>query len=232
MRARLRALLRLGRGSGMWSSGLRSRLRVRSLPRVLEPRVHVLRAARGRHADAASGTEHRHRARARARRAHRPAGGFRLRHGRLSEDHVLGRDGVGSSLRRLTRRDEGAPRARRPRARDGLHCRRGRRTLERGTRLRPAKDHSPGRPARAADRHALAVPRGPLRHRDRADGRDVSRGPAAPRRDPPRPHRRGGAVRRDARARDEALRRSRPPRTRSAATTPSRSRRPTASRWS
>ncbi len=52
-----------------------------------------------------------------------------------------------------------------------------------------------------------AVPGRPLRHGDRADGRHVSRGRGAPRRDPPHPLGRGGALRRDARTRDEAIRR-------------------------
>ena len=40
------------------------RRRERALPRVLEPRVHAVRAGPGQHADAAAGAEHRHRARA------------------------------------------------------------------------------------------------------------------------------------------------------------------------
>ena len=42
---------------------------LRALPRVLEPRLHGVRAARRRHADAAPEAEHRHRPRPRARRA-------------------------------------------------------------------------------------------------------------------------------------------------------------------
>ena len=53
--------------------------------------------------------------------------------------------------------------------------------VERGPRLRPAPHHPPRRAARAAHRHAGAVPAGARRHGDRADGRRVSRAGRAPR---------------------------------------------------
>ena len=68
------------------------------------------------------------------------------------------------------------------------------------------RDHPAGRPARAADRDADAVPARPGRRGHRADGDGVSGAGRAPRPDRPRPRNRGGALRRDARARHEALR--------------------------
>ena len=61
VRSRLRALLGLGRGDRLRERRLRARLHaLRALPRVLEPRLHGVRAARGRHAHTASEAEHRH----------------------------------------------------------------------------------------------------------------------------------------------------------------------------
>ena len=126
---------------------------------------------------------------------------------RLIMDWVDG--AVRRGVRLVGRRDEGASRARRPRPRDDVHRRRGRLAVERGARLRPAA-HRPARDAaRPADRDEAAVPAGPGRRRDRADGPGVSRARRAPGRDPPRARGRGGALRRDARARDGDLRGSR-----------------------
>ncbi len=58
----------------------------------------------------------------------------------------------GVALRRLGGGDEGASRARRPRARDDVPRRRRRRPVERGSRLRPAPDHPPRRAARPPHR--------------------------------------------------------------------------------
>ena len=60
------------------------------------------------------------------RGADRPGRRLDLRHRRLPADHGLGRGGVGCRVRRLARRDEGAPRARRPRPRDDVPRRRRR----------------------------------------------------------------------------------------------------------
>ena len=68
LRAGHRALLRPRRGDRLRPPDLRARLRVRTLPRVLEPRLHGVRAARGRLGDAASEAERRHRHGLRARR--------------------------------------------------------------------------------------------------------------------------------------------------------------------
>ena len=75
----LGALLRPGSGSGLRLSGLRAGLRLRPVPRVLEPRVHAVRPRRGRHAHAASEAEHRHRHGPRARRGHHAGRALELR---------------------------------------------------------------------------------------------------------------------------------------------------------
>ncbi len=179
---------------------------LRALPRVRKPRLHVVRAPCRRHAHRAAEQEHRHRLGARARRARRAGRGIRLRHRRLPADHGLGRRAVRRRVRLVRGRDEGSPRTRRPRPRHDVHRRRGCRAVERGARLRAAPRGPARRPARAAHRHAVAVPPRSRRRRDRADGPGVSGARRAPRRDPPRARRRGGALRRDARARDGEVR--------------------------
>ena len=90
-------VLRLGRGGRLRPGRVRAGLRVRALPRVLEPRLHGVRAARRRLADAAAEAEHRHRPRARARRADPAAGRVGLRHRRLPGDHGAGSPGSPAS---------------------------------------------------------------------------------------------------------------------------------------
>ena len=70
---------------------LRARLRLRPLPRVLEPRLHGVRPGRRRHADAAAEAEHRHRPGPRARRDAPPGRRLDLRDRRLPADHGVGR---------------------------------------------------------------------------------------------------------------------------------------------
>ena len=123
----------------MRRAGLRTGVRsVRALPRVLEPRLHGVRAARGRNAHAAAQAEHRHRHGARARRNAAPGRGVDLRHRRVPADHGLDRARVRRRVRIVPGGDEGAPRDHRPRARDDVRDRRGRPAFERGARLRPA----------------------------------------------------------------------------------------------
>ena len=82
-----------------WGAGVRlrrARLRarvpaLRPLPRVLEPRLHGVRAAPRRDADAAAQAEHRHRHGARAHRGDRPGRPLGVRDGRVPVDHGLGR---------------------------------------------------------------------------------------------------------------------------------------------
>ena len=180
--------------------------------------------------DAAAETEHRHGARPRARRGDPPGRPLGLRDGRLPADHGVDRSRVRGRIRRLGGGDEGAPDPRRPRPRDDVPRRRRRDPVERGPRLRPAPHHPARRAAGAAHRAARRSP--PVRGRRRADGRRVSGPPAAGRRDRARVAPRGGAIRRDARARAEALRGARLRRTRSRESRRSRSRRRTGSRSS
>ena len=121
VRARLGALLRLGRGARLRRARLRAGVHaLRALPRVLEPRLHGVRAARRRHADAAPEGEHRHRPRPRARRGDPAGRHVRLRHRRLPADHGLDRGRVGRRVRRLAGGDEGAPDPGRPRPWDDV----------------------------------------------------------------------------------------------------------------
>ncbi len=144
LRAGHRALLRPRRGDRVRPPDLCARLRVRTLPRVLEPRLHGVRAARGRLGHAASEAERRHRHGPRAGRDD-PAGGDRdLRHRRLPGDHELDRRGERRRVRRLGGRDQGAPDPRRPRPRDDVPRRRRRHAVERGPRLRAAPHHPAG----------------------------------------------------------------------------------------
>ena len=204
---RLGDLLGLGRGTRLRRPDLRARLpALRPLPRVLEPRLHGVRAASRRNADTVAEAEHRHGDGARAPGGDRPgcAQPLRLRDRRLPGDHGLGRGRERRCVRRLGGGDEGSPRARRPRPRDDVPRRRRRHAVERGPRLRAAPDHPARRPAGAHDRAGRAL--GDQRRRRRADGPVVPGAAGAPRPDPRRAPRRGGALHRDARARDEAVR--------------------------
>ena len=176
--------------------------------------------------------EHRHGHGPRAARPDRPERPVRLRHRRLPGDHELDRRRLGRRVRGFGRRDQGPPRPRRPRARDDLPGGRGDHAVERGAGLRAPAHRPPRGPARAADRHGGAVRRRAVGRRDRADGRRVPGAGGAPRPDRTRPPGRGGALLGDARARDEAVRGGGRRRRDLAAPTPSRSRRPTASRSS
>ena len=140
---------------GCGDPSVRAELRaLRALPRVLEPRLHGVRPRRRRHADAAAAAEHRHRPRPRARRDAAAGRRLDLRHRRLPGDHALGGRGVRRRLRRLRAGDEGAPRPRRPRPRDGLPHLRGDHALERGPRLHRAAADPPRRAAGQPDRPA------------------------------------------------------------------------------
>ena len=163
LRSRLGDLLGLGRGARLRRGRLRARVpALRPVPRVLEPRLHGVRAARRRDADAASEAEHRHRPRARARqrRSSRTSGRSTRRTG-TSAIMELDRGRVGRRVRRFGRGDEGASRPRRPRPWDDVP-RRGRRdALQRGARLRPAPDHPARRAAGAAHRARATLHRLP-----------------------------------------------------------------------
>ena len=183
VRPRLRDLLGLGCGARLRRPDVRARVpTLRSLPRVLEPRLHAVRAAPGRDADTAPEREHRHGPGPRAARGDDAERPLRLRDRRLPGDHELGRAGERRGLRRLRGGHEGAPDPRRPRPRDDLPRRRRCHAFERGAWLRPAPDHPPGRPPGAHDR--ARRPLAHQRHRGRADGQLVSGAPGESRADP------------------------------------------------
>ena len=144
---------------------------LRSLPRVLEPRVHAVRAAPGRDADAAPEGEHRHGPGPRAARGDDAGRPLRLRDRRLPDDHELGCAGEWRCLRRLRARHEGAPDPRRSRPWDDLPRRRRCHAFERGAWLRAATDHPSRRSPGADDRARRSL--ADQRRRRRPDGRRV-----------------------------------------------------------
>ena len=102
---------------------LQARVRLRSLPRVLEPRLHGVRSRRRRRPDAAAGAEHRHGQRPRARRD-APAGRRQpLRDRRDGARDPGARAPLGHALRRWRRCRALVPRALRPRARHDARSR-------------------------------------------------------------------------------------------------------------
>ena len=167
----------------------------------------------------------------RARRDDAPGRRLELRHRRLPADHGLGRAASRASPTASPARDEGAPRARRPRPRDVVPDRRrrhARRTRAAATSAAAssaapcstgsasASTASTGSPPVVIEQMGDAYPE----LREHAD--EIERVVQA----------RGGALPRDARARAEGVRGARAARTRSPPTTRSRSRRRTASRSS
>ncbi len=74
--------------------------RHRPLPRVLEPGLHAVRAARRRLAHRPAGQEHRHRPWARAHGGDPPGRAVGVRHRRLPAAHRIGRGAVRPHLRR------------------------------------------------------------------------------------------------------------------------------------
>ena len=134
-----------------------------------------------------------------------------LRHRRLPADHGVDRSEVRRRIRRDGRRDEGAPRARRPRARHHVPVADGVTPVERGPRLRPAAASSGARCSTACASGSRAVLPARRHVVDRADGRRVS---GAARASPPRSSAVVAAEEerfaRDARARHEGVRGARP----------------------
>ena len=156
-----------------------ARRRHRSLPRVLEPRLHELRAARGRLADAAAREQHRHRHGPRADGGDPPGRRLGVRDRRLPAADRPRRGALRPLLRRRSRDHAGDADHRRPLAGDDLPDRRRRRALQRGARLRPAAGHAPGDPAGPGARARDAVARPLRRADDRADVRRLSRARAS-----------------------------------------------------
>ena len=103
----------------------------------------------GRHADAPSEREHRHGAGARAWRGDHPGRHVGLRDRRVPADHGVDRRRVGRRLRRLARRDEGAPHPRRPRPWHDVSRGRRRHAVEREARATFCGASSGGRSQQA-----------------------------------------------------------------------------------
>ena len=226
-------------GSDFGGDGRPARRRHRALPRVLEPRLHAVRAARGR------------RRSSRCRSENIDTGLGLERMAAILQDVAVGvRDrpvpAAGRARRAavralLRRRRPPPPRALRVLADHGrgddLPDRRRRRALERGPRLRPAPDHAPRDPAGPRARHRGAVPGGARRRAYRGDGRRLSRAAraSAPRSSAGRAPRRRASAARSSRAsgcsaelveqaQGARRRRGSPPRTPSGCTTPTASR--------
>ena len=198
--------LYVDRGARLRRRGRPPRRRHRALPRVLEPRLHVLRPARGRLADRAADEEHRHRHGPRPDGGDPPGRPLGLRRRPRAAADRPRRGALRPHLRRERGGDPGDADRRRPLARRRLPDRRRRRPLERGPRLHPAPDHAPGDPAgqHARPRGALARPL--RRARDRADGRRLPGAGRRARDDRPLGERRGGELRPDPGARPGAAR--------------------------
>ena len=181
-----------------------ARGRHRPLPRVLEPRLHDLRAARGRLADRPAAAEHRHGPRARADGGDPAGRRLGLRHRRVRAPDRARRGALGRALRLGSEGDQGDADHRRPLPRLGQPDRRRGRALERGPRLRAAADHAARDPAGPGARPRAAVPRPLRRAGDRAHGRRLPapRGRARERHALGR--RRGGELRAHARPRHRA----------------------------
>ena len=177
-----------------------SRRRQRPFPRVLEPRLHAVRAEGRRLAAGVADAVDRHGARARSPGGDRPGRAVGLRHRLHAPADRPRRGALGALLRRRLRDHPRAAHPRRPRARHDLPDRRRRRPLERGPRLRAAADNAPGDPAGAQARDRRTVPAEPLRARERGRGRRLSRAAIRARDDLQVGVGRGGELRAHARA--------------------------------
>ncbi len=207
MRSRHRDVLRLGRGARLRRAGLQTELHaLRTLPGILESRLHGIRAPCRRQADTPTDAERRHGHGGRADGGD-PAGRHDgLRDRRVPGDHALDRRAKRRRVRRFPRGDEGTPRARGSRPWDDVSRRRRHRAVERGPRLCHAPDHSARSAAGSPCRARGALPRAALGRRDRADEAGLSGARGTPRGDPPHPDGGGGTLREDTRARAAPLR--------------------------
>ena len=213
----LGALLRPRRAARLRPGRVRAGVRLRSLPRVLESRLHGVRSRRRRGPDAASDAEHRHGQRRRASR-HALAGRRQPLRDRRDGSRDPGPGApLGPSLRRWRRCRALVPRALRSRPRHERDRDRRRHALQRGPWLCAAPDHPARRPARHAPRPRDALPRRRARGRDRVAGRRLPRARPSSRRRPAPARGRGGALRPHAADRLATARRSHARGTRAAA---------------
>ena len=140
-----------------------------ALPRVLEPRVHAVRAPGGRVAAGAADEEHRHWPWARADGQHPPGRAVGVRDRPVQPaDRVRG-GAVGQEVRRRLCDHARAADHRRPRSQCDLPAGRRRGPVQRGPRLHPAAHHAPGDPAGPRARNRPGVPRARVRARARHD---------------------------------------------------------------
>ena len=218
VRARHRALLRPRRGAWLRAAGVRAGLHLRAVPRVLEPRLHGVRAPRRRHGHAAPEAERRHR--------HGPrAGGERSSRAssRSTRRTATSRSWTGSPTESgvAVGESEKATKAHRILADHGRGM-----TFLVGDGVLPSNEgrgYVLRRIIRRAVQQARTIGLDDLwrdhRGRRRADGPVVPGARRAPRTDPGDRPGRGGALLPDARARAEALRGNRRRRARSRAKT-------------
>ncbi len=177
----------------------------RPVHRDLEPRLHAVRAARGREPRPAAAPVDRHRHGARAHRGRAAGQARQLRH-RPDARADRGR-GPCDELGPGRARQGALPRHRRPPALDELPDRRRRAALERGPRLRAAPDHAPRDAPRPPARRGGPgdVPAGP--GAGAADGPGLPGAGPRPRADRGDAAARGDPVQDHARPRVEASRR-------------------------
>ena len=172
LRPLLRDLLRPGRGVRLRESRLRSRLRLRPLPRVLEPRVHPVRPAGGRLHARAAPPQPRYGHGPGAHGGHHAARELQLRRRPHAGPHRPRREDLRQGLRphELHRRFAQPAHHRRRRPCGGLPHRRRRPARQRGPRLRAAPSASPRGVPRPPARHRGRVPRPVHRRGQRAHG--------------------------------------------------------------
>ncbi len=146
LRPVLRDHLRPGGGNGVRAPLVRRGLRLRPVPRDLEPRVHAVQPGGGRQQGSPPEAEHRHGDGSGAAGGRGPGGQEQLRYRPVPQDHRGDRAPERRGVREIPRPGCRHPGDRRPRPRDGVPDRRRRPPRQRGEGVRPAQDHAP-RPA-------------------------------------------------------------------------------------
>ena len=189
-----------------------ARRRERAVPRVLEPRVHAARPEPGERGHPAPGEEHRYRPRPEPDGVDPPEQALGVRDRPVRPADLARGRALGPPLRRGVRHGSRAQDPRRPRSRDDVPHRRRRRPLERGARLRAAADHAPRDPGGPGARARPRLSDRLRRDRHRADGVRVSGASRARRQRAQVARVRGGELRPDTRAGEQAARRADRPR--------------------